>query len=264
MQKQFSEHNQTAWNQHAYEAWLNRFGTPEEAAALIGRNPEGTVRSFSRFLGDLSGIKAVNLLGSHGSKAAALALLGASEVTVVDIAAENAKYGTELAEAAGVRVRYVVSDVLELPEEELTGDYGLALMEFGILHYFLELKPLFDVVVKLLASGGRLILQDFHPVTTKLISSRGSTAKVRKHKVTGDYFDTSIEETDVAYSKFLPGQDESALIKVRHRKWTIGEIVTAAASSGLFIEILEEEPNRSSDVYDKGIPKSFTLVAKKL
>ncbi|WP_084783782.1 bifunctional 2-polyprenyl-6-hydroxyphenol methylase/3-demethylubiquinol 3-O-methyltransferase UbiG [Paenibacillus sp. FJAT-26967] len=263
MQKQFSEHNQSAWNQHAYEAWINRFGTPEAAAEQIRRNPEGTVRSFYRYLGDLSGQKAVNLLGSHGSKAVALALLGAREVTVIDIAAENAKYGTELAQAADVNVRYVIADVLELPEKELTGDYHLAVMEFGILHYFLDLQPLFEIIRKLLASGGRLILQDFHPITTKLISSRGTTAKIRKHKVTGDYFDTSIEETDVAYSKFLPGQDEASLIKVKHRKWTLGEIVTAAASAGLIVERLDEEPNRSSDVYDKGIPKSFTLLARK-
>ncbi|WP_259391974.1 hypothetical protein [Paenibacillus thiaminolyticus] len=43
----------------------------------------------------------------------------------------------------------------------------------GILHYFQEMGPLFDVVFRLLAQGGRLILQDFHPVSTKLISSRG-------------------------------------------------------------------------------------------
>lgn len=45
------------------------------------------------------------------------------------------------------------------------------------------------------------------------------------------------------------------------RRWTLGEIVTAAASSGLVIRQLIEEPNLSSDVYDKGIPKTFTLVA---
>jgi hypothetical protein len=43
-----------------------------------------------------------------------------------------------------------------------------------------------ETVAQLLApGGGRLILRDFHPVSTKLISSRG-----KKHKATGNYFDT--------------------------------------------------------------------------
>ena len=52
-------------------------------------------------------------------------------------------------------------------------------------HYFCDLKPLFSVVATLLScSGGRLLLRDFHPVSTKLITSRGA-----KHKVAGDYFE---------------------------------------------------------------------------
>lgn len=111
------------------------------------------------------------------------------------------------------------------------------------------------------------MLRDFHPVTTKLITSKGSTAKVRKHKVTGDYFDTRLEEKKVSYSKYLPTSgvigDHAQQSVVYWRRWTLGEIVTAAASSMLVISKLVEEPNLSSDVYDKGIPKTFTLVAHK-
>lgn len=110
------------------------------------------------------------------------------------------------------------------------------------------------------------MLRDFHPVTTKLISSKGSTAKVRKHKVSGDYFDTALEEKKVSYSKYLPasgGQTGEKHSVVYWRRWTLGEIVTAAAASGLVIRELVEEPNLSSEVYDKGIPKTFTLVAEK-
>ncbi|MNJ00430.1 hypothetical protein D3C73_1597530 [compost metagenome] len=79
--------------------------------------------------------------------------------------------------------------------------------------------------------------------------------------MTGDYFDTSIKETEVAYSKFLSDEERALLPKVQLRYWTLGEIVTAVAHAGLMIRELIEEPNQSSDVFDKGIPKSFTLVA---
>jgi hypothetical protein len=42
-----------------------------------------------------------------------------------------------------------------------------------------------------------MVLRDFHPISTKLITSRG-----KKHKVTGDYFDTGLAVTQVAFSKY--------------------------------------------------------------
>ncbi|MNI96572.1 hypothetical protein D3C73_1550540 [compost metagenome] len=84
----------------------------------------------------------------------------------------------------------------------------------------------------------------------------------------GDYFDTTLEEKKVSYSKYLPSAGQEPGSEAKHsvvywRRWTLGELVTAAARSGLIIRELAEEPNLSSDVYDKGIPKTFTLVAEK-
>jgi 2-polyprenyl-3-methyl-5-hydroxy-6-metoxy-1,4-benzoquinol methylase len=263
VQKEQSKINQEAWNQSPYQAWTNRFGPASKAADKIKEDPAKRLKGIYKHLGDVKGKKIVNLLGSHGSKAVALALLEA-DVTVVDISSENARYANELAQEAGVSIRYIVSDALELPEEELSSDYDVVFMELGILHYFTDLKPIATVISKLLRVGGRLVLQDFHPISTKLITSKGTTAKIRKHKITGDYFDTSLEETEVAYAKLLPQDNQQDLKKVLIRKWTIGEIVTAIAGAGLFIRLLDEEPNLSSEVFDKGIPKTFTLVAEKI
>lgn len=281
--------NQTAWNQGAYDAWLQRFGEPSAAARKLAEQPESKVGPVFQYMGkDVRGKKIANLLGSNGYKAVALALLGA-QVTVVDFSAGNERYARELAAAAGVSIEYLLSDVLHLPEQELSGDYDIVFMEMGILHYFLDLAPLFAVICRLLKQGGTFIVHDFHPVSTKLISSRGTTASIRKHKVTGDYFDESLEEQNISFSKYLPasnvnaGKEASAAKnsenadneasaanepqaenKVLLRKWTIGEIVTAAASSGLFIKALQELPNLSSDSFDKGIPKTFLLAAERI
>lgn len=87
------------------------------------------------------------------------------------------------------------------------------------------------------------------------------STKVRKHKVTGDYFDTGLKEKEVSYSKYSSDSEDRQ--KVLLRLWTLGEIVTSIASAGLTIKGLDEEPNLSSDTFDKGIPKTFTIVAKK-
>lgn len=256
------QQNLEAWNSGTYQAWLSRFGTPQEAAAKIAAEPKKRIgAALADMGGDVQGKRIANLLGSNGNKAVALALLGA-EVTVVDFSEGNRKYALELAEAAGVALDYCLSDVLQLPMEQWGGRFDVVFMEFGILHYFQDLAPLFAVVHQLLAAGGVLVLQDFHPVSTKLISSKGTTAQIRKHKVTGDYFDTALTEKDAAFSKFSPEAAEGAP-KVYLRNWTLGEIVTGAAGSGLIITRLEELPNQSSDTFDRGIPKTFTLTAQK-
>lgn len=252
------------WNEDTYTAWVARFGTPLEAAAKLIKEPSAKLYPLSSYFGDVQGKKMMNLMGSNGMKAVALSLLGA-DVTVADFSEANARYAADLAQEAGVQLTYIVSDVLKLTDHVLDGSYDIVFAELGIVHYFTDLAPFMETVRHLLSPGGIFVLRDFHPVTTKLISSKGSTAKVRKHKVSGDYFDTTLEEKKVSYSKYLPatgkpvGEQEHSV--VYWRRWTLGEIVTAAASSGLVIRQLIEEPNLSSDVYDKGIPKTFTLVA---
>ena len=251
--------NEEIWNKETYNAWVNRFGTPEEAADKISKNPEGLLSILHDKFGDVRGKKIINLMGSNGNKAVALALLGA-QVTVADFSEGNKRYALDLAKAAGVKIDYIVSDVLKLPKEHLLANYDIVFAEMGILHYFTDLAPFMKVIYELLDKEGVALIRDFHPISTKLISSRGSTAKVRKHKVTGDYFDTSLEEKDVSYHKYSENDEPK---KVFLRRWTLGEIVTSVATSGLVIKSLEEEPNLSSEVFDKGIPKTFTIVAEK-
>lgn len=252
--------NEESWNKESYDAWVRRFGEPAEGARKIKKDPVKTFSALSGKLGDVNGKKIMNLMGSNGTKAAALALLGA-DVTVVDFSEGNKRYAMELAKEAEVKIKYILSDVLKLPEEELTGDYDIVFAEMGILHYFTDLKPFMNLIYKLLGNNGLLVIRDFHPISTKLISSRGSTAKVRKHKVNGDYFDTSLIEKDVSYSKYLNDDEEHE--KVLLREWNLGEIVTAVAQEGFIIKSLDEEANLSSDVFDKGIPKTFTITAEK-
>lgn len=66
----------------------------------LQQDPAHTLRYWLKYTGDPSGLKVLNLLGSHGRKAICFSLLGA-DVTVVDISEENRLYACEVAEAAG-------------------------------------------------------------------------------------------------------------------------------------------------------------------
>ncbi|HEX3076907.1 MAG TPA: class I SAM-dependent methyltransferase [Lachnospiraceae bacterium] len=253
------QENEDAWNQLTYEAWVNKFGTPEEAAKRIANNPEKVLSVLLPKFGDVKSKKIANLMGSNGTKAVALAMLGAN-AAVIDFSEGNKRYAMELADSANVQIRYLMENVVDIPAKELSGDYDIVFAEIGILHYFNDLKPLFESAYKLLKKDGVFVLRDFHPVSNKLISSRGTTAKIRKHKVTGDYFSEELVESEISFAKYL---NDVEVPKVYLRKWNLGEVITAIADAGFIVKNLDEEPNLSCEQYDKGIPKTFTVKAMK-
>ncbi|WP_261131259.1 class I SAM-dependent methyltransferase [Bacillus sp. Marseille-Q3570] len=254
LQMQMTEQNQAAWNQDNYKALINRHGEPGDVAAKIKQNPEGRLSdSFYRHMKPVDGKRIAHLMGSNGIKAVALSLLGA-DVTIVDFSQENAAFAEAVAEQADVDIQYVVSDVLSFTEKREDHAFDFVLMELGVLHYYINLDPLVEVVERLLKPGGTFVLHEFHPISTKLIASKG-----KKHKVSGNYFDPTIENRDVAFSKYS-ADGKKEMMKVLQRKWTLGELITAVAKAGLIIKVLDEEPNQK--VHDIGLPKLFTLVAQ--
>ncbi|WP_230203677.1 class I SAM-dependent methyltransferase [Bacillus massiliigorillae] len=252
-QQTYTAHNEQAWNQNNYQALIERYGEPSKIAEKIKQNPEWRLHPFYKYMNEIEGKKVIHLLGSNGVKGTALALLGA-DVTVVDFSQENAMFAKEVAKSANASLDYVVSDVFSINEKQHERQYDYVLMELGVLHYFITLEPLMKLVSKLLVPGGRFVLHEFHPISTKLITSSG-----KKHKVTGNYFNPELSYNTVAFSKHMPDGVQEELMQTVQRKWTIGELVTAAATSGLCIEVLEEEPNHK--LHDVGLPKTYTLVA---
>lgn len=254
-QKGLTENNEQAWNQNNYTALINRYGEPATVAEKIKQNPIWRLHPFYKYLGNVSGKKITHLMGSNGVKAIALSLLGA-EVAVIDFSKENAMFAEEMSKSAGVSIEYLVSDILSIDENNLKADQDIVLMELGVLHYLIDLEPLMKIITAVLKQGGRFVLHEFHPISTKLITSAG-----KKHKVTGNYFDPSLERNEVAFTKHLPDAEKENLVQVVQRKWTIGEVVTAIGQTGLLIKVLEEEPNHK--LHDIGLPKTYTLVAEK-
>ena len=252
-QQEYTAHNEQAWNQNNYQALITRYGEPAVIASKIKQNPEWRLYPFLKYMPDLEGKKVLHLLGSNGVKATAMALLGAN-VTVVDFSLENAKFADEVSREVGVQIDYIVSDVFSLPVEQMREQYDYVLRELGVLHYFITLEPLMKLIRTLLNENGVYILHEFHPISTKLVTSSG-----KKHKVTGNYFAPELTYNTVAFSKHMPDGVQEVLMQTVQRKWTIGELITSVAQSGLMIKVLEEEPNHK--LHDMGLPKTYTLVA---
>jgi 2-polyprenyl-3-methyl-5-hydroxy-6-metoxy-1,4-benzoquinol methylase len=241
------EQNRAAWNAGRYEAWSQALGTPAEEAARLVADPAFKLRRLLPYLGpdlgDIAGRRFCNVQGSHGRVAVALALLG-GEATVLDFAEENRRYALELAAAAGVAIDYRLGDVIEAGALGLDGSFDWLVMELGILHYHLDLERFFRVMAALLKPGGRLLLEEFHPVERKLFFEGGPA----------DYFQA---EPRVGVVPNPTGSSE-VLGTCTLRNWTLGEIVTAAIAAGLRIDRLGESPGW---IAPPTIPGIFTLLA---
>lgn len=253
MQEELAIANKAAWETKAYKAWVQLYGTPDELASELKLKHKHYLRYWLKYIGDPTGKRIINLLGSHGRKAISLALLGA-DVTVVDISEENRLYALQTAAAVGIELDYICSDVLNIPNEETLGEFDMVLMEFGILHYFTDLDAIFSVVRRRLGRNGRLILTDFHPF------SRVWKNKLHLDQPSGNYFDDQVREGEVAFAKVLPEEERSELGKVLIRSWTVGDILTAIGNTGLFVRTFEEIPSPT----DPRLPEFYTLVADKI
>jgi 2-polyprenyl-3-methyl-5-hydroxy-6-metoxy-1,4-benzoquinol methylase len=253
MQEELAIANKAAWETKAYQAWVHHLGTPGEQAEQLKLQNKHHLRYWLKFIGDPAGKRVLNLLGSHGRKAISLALLGA-DVTVVDISEENQRYALEVAAAAGVKLDYICSDVLNIPDEEALGEFDIVLMEFGILHYFTDLHSIFSVASRRLRNQGRFILTDFHPFARTWMNTYSLG------QPTENYFDSRIRDGEVAFAKLLPEEERSELRKVMVRSWTVGEIITGIAAAGLFIRTFEEIPSQA----DPRFPEFYTLIADKI
>lgn len=232
-----AEDNRSAWEAEAYRAWVKGYGTPQSQAQVLKADPRHKLRRLLPFMGELKGAAVANPLGSHGRCAVALALLGA-EVTVFDLSSANRRYAIELAAAAGVPLRYVCSDFLEVDLDLYGERFDLVVMELGIAHWFADLQAFARTATALARRGGRVVLQDFHPATAKR----------------NGYFNDTPERTPVPYAVFL--EEGESLPGCEIRRWTLGEIVTAFASAGLRIDLLDESPMGDS----ADLPELFTLV----
>ncbi|WP_052737829.1 bifunctional 2-polyprenyl-6-hydroxyphenol methylase/3-demethylubiquinol 3-O-methyltransferase UbiG [Bacillus sp. SA1-12] len=220
----------------------------------IRENTDRWLNYYINDLGNVSGKRIANLLGSGGIRAVSLAVLGA-DVTVVDISSENARYAQELSKEAEVKINYIVSDLTEIPMDEMKNSFDIVFMEFGILHYFSDLKQLANIIFDLLSENGKLLLRDFHPFSKVVeVNEKDGTLILKE-----GYFDKSLRFNPVAYEGFFPEKNQGLFPKTYLRKWTFSEIITSFAQQGFIIKKMYEEPDKMNQF----IPANYMIVAAK-
>ncbi|MEP5760957.1 MAG: class I SAM-dependent methyltransferase [Litoreibacter sp.] len=238
-----TEKNRKVWNEGRYEAWVSTFGSADVEAQKILSNPEHTIRRITPYLGALEAKRICSVQGSHGRVAVALAVSGAT-VQVIDFSEGNRRFAMELAEAANVSVEYTVCDILEAENLDLPHKFDALVLELGILHYHQDIDRFFTVMRKLVADGGVMFLNEFHPLQRKLYWRDGPM----------DYFCDVLVEADVPN----PDATGPSRGKCQYRFWTLGQILTSVINSGFTIARFDEHP----DWNNSEIPGTFSLLAQ--
>ena len=249
--EEYSLQNKKAWEYNAYEFWVKTGGTPEERAKEDLKDPVRMLRKYATYFDRYEGVRIANICGSCGKKAIPLAILGA-DVTIFDISEDNMRYALETAEAAGVRVKFEVCDIMDIDMDEYAGFFDVAFMEGGILHYFHDIDAFMKVMYGIVRPGGKLICSDFHPFT-KINDALGMQTP------TMSYFSTAIFEGEMAHARFYDEETRRQIPRCSYRKYTISEIINAMISAGFCLKRFDEHPSW----VNPDLPGEFTAVAIK-
>jgi SAM-dependent methyltransferase len=72
-----------------------------------------------------------------------------------------------MAQAAKININYIVADLMTWDSTVYVDHFDFVVMELGILHYFVDLVPLFALIQRILSPGGHYVLHEFHPFSRK-------------------------------------------------------------------------------------------------
>lgn len=241
--------NKRAWEYNAYVFWCSHNGSPAVLAEKLKADPLKAIRRHAAYFDAFDGVRIANICGSCGKKAVPLALLGA-QVTVFDLSADNCRYATEVAAAAGVSLDYQVGNALEIDMARYGGSFDVVFMEGGVLSYFHDVGQFMGVMRGLLRPGGKLICSDFHPFN-KVNDALGL------EQPTMSYFSPEVYEGEMAHARFYDEQTRRTFPKCSYRKYTISEIINAVLDADFVLRRFDEHPAW----YKPELPGEFTLIA---
>ena len=250
MQKHLHEENRLSWNA-ATDAHNSHKG---DQATFFRNGGSKLYPEEKELLGDITGLSVVHLLCNSGQDTLSLAQMGAT-VTGVDIIDTAIAFACKLSADSGVPATFHRMDIYDWFEETAKGTqrFDIVLCSYGTIHWLSDLSTWARGVARVLKSGGRFIMVDYHPVMAMFDEHLNRKfSYFRQGKVIT--VEEGVHDYIAARGKGLPGVDYVEGIKNfknpyrAHRfPWGIGEIITALLEAGLLLRLLKEYPYANGD-----------------
>jgi ubiquinone/menaquinone biosynthesis C-methylase UbiE len=242
--------NKRHWDAIATKNWAKKRAELPD----IVRDPDSYLKRIEPYLHpyleDVKGKRVIVLQFGDAHVMMACALKGA-EVTGVDLSSEQVRLAGKAAEICGVDVKLVEADCQNLPDSIPSSYFDYAVAECGIFIWIADLHAWMRNANRVLKRGGRLLAQDFHPISL--------VAKDWRAK---------IEDGIVAFRKSYLDQSPETY----HREdntppaveftWKISDVINAAIDAGFQIDRLEEFYDRPEESLNL-IPNVYLLAATK-
>ncbi|MGZ4115259.1 MAG: class I SAM-dependent methyltransferase, partial [Actinomycetota bacterium] len=222
--------NRAWWDERA--ALHGQDGFFYDIEAFLAGEPAITRREVSELeaaLGSLDGVDLLHVQCHLGLGTLSLAQLGA-RVTGLDFSSVAIDRARALAHEVGLDASFVVADAQRLPED-LRGRFDCVFASHGVLMWIADVDAWMSSAASALRPGGHLVLVDGHPISIVVRS-------VDPLVLEPPYQGGGVLERDFAdYAH--PGA-ETTNNRAFHYRWSIGDVVTAAARAGLRVDALTE------------------------
>lgn len=202
---------------------------------------------------------------NNGRELLSLMKLGVEKGVGFDIAENMISFANTKAQDLGVNCTFVVSDILEIdPIYHDSFDY--IFITIGALTWFQDLTEFFHIVSLCLKKGGKLIINEVHPVTNMLGAPGDENYdETVPNKLVYSYFRNEpwIENSGMGY---MSGKtyDSKTFVSFSH---TFSHIINSISKNHMNITKINEYDYDISSLFghldNKGIPLSFILVSQK-
>jgi SAM-dependent methyltransferase len=249
----------------------------EEAAPIHGQqNQAQSIKEFSRpgfSCLDQFETRRLEALGiaakdvaqiccNNGRELLSVKNMGAARCVGFDGAQGFLDQGRELAEAGGLDVEFICTDVYDI-DEIYALSFDLVTITIGVLSWMPDLQRFFLVVANLIKPGGALFIYEQHPIL-EMIEPADADAPI---------------VWELSYFNKEPYVDTDGLDYYGDEKYdakpatsfshTMADIMMAGIDNGLAVEHFEEFPHHISNTWwnveksEIGLPMCYTLVLRK-
>lgn len=212
----------------------------------------------------LTGAQVAQFCSNNGRELLSLVHAGAAGGTGFDIAENQVAFANSRAKELGSPCRFIAANILDL-DDEYTECFDLAIITIGALCWFKDLTSFFAVVSRSLKKGGKLIINEQHPVTNMLgAPGEEGYEESRPASCVHSYFDKEWIEEDGMY--YLTGKSYKSKPFINYTH-SLSEIIGSMCAKGLVITDLKEFDYDISGMFAhlerKGIPLSCIIQAEK-
>ncbi|MEV0253104.1 class I SAM-dependent methyltransferase [Streptomyces sp. NPDC050732] len=186
-------------------------------------------------VGDVRGKSLLHLQCHIGLDTLSWARHGASRVVGLDFSEPAVEAARELAAELGLtpeQATFVTADVYDAADAVPDTSYDIVYTGVGALGWLPDIRRWAETAASLVAPGGFLYLNEFHPLTDILDDATGS-------RVEHDYFarDAWVDETPGGYADTVTPTVHNRTVEWQH---PVGDVVSALAAAGLRVEFLRE------------------------